>query len=151
MTCARSWLSAFHGMYPVRRKNQCHHPHLTEVETEAQRCFTVAEPGVCLALDHCSICDVVSRNHPWDLAQCCTERHTGCQQVRGFLGSGGFRESLAGETAVGGLCEAVRRMLPTALSAQHTHEGPVPFIIGADDPKCTERGNGEQPSCHSTF
>ena len=102
MTCARSWLSAFHGMYPVRRKNQCHHPHLTEVETEAQRCFTVAEPGVCLALDHCSIREVVSRNHPWDLAQCCTERHTGgVSKCEASLEVVGFVRALLGRQLSG--------------------------------------------------
>lgn len=71
--------------------------------------------------------------------------------MRGFRGSGGFPESLAGETAVGSLCEAVRRGLLTALSAQQTHEGPVPFANSAGDPNCTERGNGELPPCHSTL
>lgn len=47
----------------------------------------------------------------------CSVVHSGCQEVRGFIGNDGFPESLAGESSVGNLREAVRRMLLTALSA----------------------------------
>lgn len=67
-----------------------------------------------LALAPCAVCEGFSRNHPspWHSVV-----QSGRQEVRGFFGNDGLPENLAGETSVGNLREAVRRMLLTALSA----------------------------------
>lgn len=109
-------------MYPTRKKEPISPSHVTQVETEAQRRFIVAEPGLYQA----------PSSRTWLLPRMLSVRasagaipamawhsvvHSGHQEVRGFVGNDGFPESLVGETSVGNLRETVRRMLLMALSA----------------------------------
>lgn len=66
----------------------------------------------------------------------------------------GFRESPAGETAVGHLHEVVGRLLLIVFPGQQLTRGRSPgagAIISADDPKCAQWGERELPPCHSTM
>lgn len=119
----------------VGRKNQYHHPHFTQVETEATRSSVVAEPVVyqepgsrtwfltTVLSVRSSVGTVPSTLHKW-----CVVAHRGCQRMWAFVGNDGFHESLAGETTFGKPCEVVGRMLLTAFSAEQIHKWPFPGI-----------------------